>query len=219
MKELTMKQISELLSVQPKTIRQMDTRGVLEKRLLEHGYKLHEKKKVGRSNVYIISVIQNVESMTIEELCGYHRIKKVDKFSKHTINRASQLTGSTELRTKLSFANSVDENIYQIDKYDNVLVVEQFMKKDGFIYLAYKDGKCRECEREEYITFWKNNSSVKRMINSLGDALMNKRITLDEYNLDYSIIIDELSRAGEIYHKVRAYKKDEMFDMILTKVY
>lgn len=215
--ELTKQEMAEMLNVKLRGFEKIEETNTLNERLLRIGFRFISKRKEGRKNVYVIELLEDTSYMTFDEVCKHYKVKKPDKFKKHSKNRINYLEGCVNLITKTSFANDIEESIYQVDKFDNVLMEERLMDKDGWVYLAYQDGKCRFVEESEYRHFWKNNASIKRLLNSLGVALENKEITLHEYNLDYNKIIDNLSRQGEIYHKIPAYKKSKYYDIVKNK--
>lgn len=215
---LSRKELCETLGIKPKSLQSIELRGNLERRLNLIDFRLIEKIKKGRNNYYVLELIEDISKMSDIEFCNYKKIKKIEKFKIHTMCRKLHIEGCINLLTKTTFSYVIGENIYQVSKFDKALMEERFMEQEGFVYLAYKDGECREVEKWEYMEFWKNNAHVKRMLDILVDALMDGSINKHEFKADYDRIIIDLGRKGEIYHKIPTYKKDVNFDMLSEKL-
>lgn len=217
--KLNSKQLSLLLGVKKTTLKYIERDGRLEKRLHSEGIRLLSKTKEGKENVYLVEIIPSLEDMTFEEFCDYHKISKMDKFKEHILNRIRYLKGDYWLISRSRCALEIDENYYQVRKFDEALLEEKFMDIDGYIYIAYTKGnKTRESSKEEYNNYWKRYASIKRTINALRRSRRQGIITDDEYEYDYYMIMDELASKGEVIHKLTSYKKDINYDIIKEKI-
>jgi len=212
--EFTRNQISLILGV--KNIRVIESRGNLRDRLLQKGIRLIDRYKSGRSFVYII---ENIDNISFEELCKKYKIKKIKEFGIHTSNRYYSIKGENNLKSKRQFAEAIDSDVYNINKFDHVLLEEKFMVNDGFIYLHYKNGKfIGEVPREHYNRFWFNNSIEKKELNNLYRRLKAGEITKEEHLCLTNTIIEKLNRSGEIIHKVRAFTRGSAFEELFNKI-
>lgn len=210
----TREQLALILNV--KNIRKIESRGKLEERLLQQGLKLIKKIKAGRSFEYIV---ENIKKLSTVDLCRKYKINKVSEFKIHTKNRYESINGDNDLITKSDFADASNTSIYQVNKFDNTLLSEDFMKKDGFIYLAYKDGKCiGQVPVENYNRYWLEHGSYKKELESLHKRKANNELTDGEYDLLVTTLYDKLNRKGEIIHKIRKFNKGSAFEELYNNI-
>lgn len=212
--ELDTKGMCVLLGV--KTLKDIIKRNSLERRLLEKNIRLVKKEKRGRNSYY---TIQNLVNENFEELCQKHKIRKTETFKQHTENRYYSINGENELITQQQFANKINEDVRNVKKFDEVLMEEKFMKKDGFKYWVYKDGRMlHETSKEHYNHYWTNNRAEKQLINILKEKLEKKEVSLEEYSNMYSNIIAKLNVKGEVVQRTRCFEKGDKFDKIFSLI-
>lgn len=211
------KTIAIILGV--KNIRTIEARGKLAERLIQKNCRLIEKFTEGKKSMYKVEIIKEKVELSFKEICNKHKIKKQEAFKSHTKNRYHSIKQENSLNTKSQFAKEIKENIYDITKFDNVLMEEKFMKKDGFVYLKYNNGKfIGETSKETYNKFWQEHFLEKKEINSLSKRFRNGELSEDEYYVLRQIIQEKLNRKGEVYHKVSKYVASEMFEKMYKKI-
>lgn len=217
--KLTSEHLAKLLGVKQSTLKYMERDGRLEKRLHKEGIRLIEKTKEGKCNTYLVEIIPDLEEMSFDEFCDYHKINKKDKFREHTCNRIKYINGDYWLISRSRCALEIDESYYQVRKFDEALLEERFMENDGYVYIAYSKGNVtRAATKEEYNIYWKRYASIKRTITALRRSRRQGLITDAEFEYDYFMIMDELASKGEVIHKLTAYRKDINYDIIKEKV-
>lgn len=209
------KAISIILGVA--NIKAIEKRGNLKERLIQKNCRLIEKFKDGRKFMYKVEIIQKESEYSFDEICDRYKIRKKQSFEQHTKNRYYSIKNENNLITQKQFAEKTNEDVRNIRKYDEVLVEEKFMKKDGFRYWVYKDGKMLyETSKESYNKYWANNRVEKQLMNILKEKLNKKEITLEEYSDMYSNIISKLNIKGEIIQRTRNFAKGSEFEKIFN---
>lgn len=211
------KAIAIILGV--KNIKMIESRGNLAERLIQKNCRLIEKFKDGRKFMYKVEIIEENNTLTLNEICNKHNIRKTHSFGKHTKNRCNAINGENKLITQQQFANEVKLNKKTIKKYDEILLEEKFMKKNGYRYWAYKDGKLLyETSREAYSNFWAINHAEKTIIDSLTMRLASKEISLEEYRNAFANVIVKLNQKGEVIQRTRNFSKGENFEHIFKEL-
>lgn len=204
------KQICMILNV--KSIIKIEQRNKLEEMLLKENIKLIEKYKSGRKNLYKVQILQ--DNTCIESIAKKHHVKKKVEFGKHIVNRGENMEND-KLITQIKYAQKAGVNRKLIGKFDNILLEEEFMNKDGFRYWIYKDAVLiGETTKNTYDKFWFENLTYKREIDKIYKRLYDKEITIKECNILYSNIITKMYENGYIIQRTRKFAPGSEFEKI-----
>lgn len=176
--ELTVKDLAERLGVKPDTIRSYDNKNILNDKLEIIDGRIIDKRKVGRSNVYIVEVI---EKDTLDSICKKNRIKSKEKLKMHTIMRKEIIEGISDFYTQYEMANKLRCSRDLVRKMDDILIREEFMKKDSYVYFRWESGERTEVSEEEYKNFWMNNSMYLKCIRGAKLMLDNGEMDIEGF--------------------------------------
>lgn len=185
---LTRTELMELLNVKSETLKQIEKRGQLPKRLDDKGYNFIEKAKEGRSNFYIIEKQEEGEENNkmllnniIEQI---YETREFLSFSEYFTIRyvfAKMTWKGAEIS---SIAEKVGVSESTIKKWDKLLKGNDMIKQDGYYYYKKDMITFEETEicEEEYKSYWRNKHYVKAM-DSLKKKYDNGDITFTELQL------------------------------------
>lgn len=197
--------LKDILGINLNTLKQIERRNNLDKRLNKIGYKLISKCKFKNKYIYDIRSIKD-----------HQELNKVIKQSYNT-NRADKFVTYFNIRT-LEEPNTIREianksNVAEktVIKWDNTLQDKRIISKDGYYYFRLlKDTReVQQCSIGEYKSFWKNKAYLNAFYR-LQSKYISGEITLTELQLasgEIAVIISTI--ANKYYFKIKKYKVNE----------
>ena len=224
----TKQEIAEILNVKLGTIRSMESRKVLERKLEEKGYKLISKQKYGKTYKYeVIYLSQDKESLnnciqSIFNTSNNDNIKS-DYIMYRVTNIHRPLT-----RKHLSNLCNISEKT--ISRWDGKMIEGNLLAKDGYFYIAMDfidedEAEYRLTDKYEYSQFIKNNIIIKQRKEKMALWKENK---IDD--ITFQIFMDGSvnqlkTNYGKIVYRVSKFsigKNKDMLELIkslIKKVY
>ena len=217
--------ILEILGVTNSALKQIIARKQLEQRLKEKGYILLETFKEGRKTLYKIKefgeLSQNKFQLNNAMECIFNTTKNEDKHTDYVMYRYANINKPL---SKKHLADKIGVNEKTIGKWDNYMIKNDLLSRDGYFYVAidYKEGdngeikKYRLTDKYEYDTFATNNRYLKVRNNAM-DEQSEGRLSHDECALIIKSTEDSLkANYGKIVYKVSKYNVGRSLD--LTKL-
>lgn len=186
--KLTRNELMELLGVKSETLKQIEKRGQLEKRLDDKGYNFTEKTKEGRSSFYIIEKQEDGEDNNkmllnniIEQL---YKTREYLSFSEYFTIRYVFAKTKWQGATISTIAKKVGVSESTIKKWDKLLKGNDMIKQEGYYYYKKDMNTYEEIEitQQEYNAYWRNKAFVGAM-KSLKDKYDNGQITFAELQI------------------------------------
>ena len=206
-----------LLDVKKETLRSIIKRGNLEKRLLACGYKLIDKHKEGRDNIYEIEPIENVLWEHIQAKYNVMNPEKQDTYTKLRLSpmglNLSRTSAIKHSHTKIAYNTA--------KKYDTILVMENIMEENKEVYFMYnlKTHEMTEIDYQEYKTFWIYNKELKLRIDDLQKRRKNYEISESTYDILLYATYEEFGVAEDsVAVKFMTYKEKELASEILKQI-
>lgn len=200
--------ICNILGIKSETLKKIIKNKQLDSRLDSMGYVLIGQYKEGR-NVYYELKIKNDSIEIYNKLCKFvYRTENMDGFKTYFIQRTvfdivPQGKGDIAMKSNVSLST--------IKKWDNILIDNKLISKDGYFYFnIYTDEngeqKLNQCSKEEYNSFWKNKSYLDAF-DDLQKKYINGEITLNQLQLasaEIGAIINTIER--KYYYRIKKYK-------------
>lgn len=214
--KLKRNELMELLSVKNETLKQIEKRGQLEKRLDDKGYNFIEKIKEGRINFYIVEKQEEGEEnnkMVLTNIIEYvYNTKEYLSFSEYFTIRYVFAKATWEGATISNISEKVGVSESTIRRWDKLLKRNEMIKQDGYYYYRKDLETYEETEisQEEYNSYWRNKAYIQAM-KSLQNKYDRGYITFTE--LQISIIDNgEILKAveGKYCFKVKKYIVNEL---------
>lgn len=216
-------ELAEILCVKIVTIRSLESRNQLKEKLREKGYLLLGKQKDGRSFIYDVKLLSpNKESLN-NCISGIFNSSNEEKISEYILYRNMNLSKPL---TKKYISKLCDVSEKTIRNWDDIMVKNNLLAKDGFFYIAmdfHKDEKAtyRITDKNEYSSFIKNNFIIKER-----DKKMEQWKNNEIDNITFQIYMDgstDSLRANynKIVYKVSKFnigKNTELFKLILDLI-
>lgn len=190
----------ELLSVKNETLKQIEKRGQLEKRLDDKGYNFIEKIKEGRLSFYIVEKQEEGEEnnkMVLTNLIEHvYNTKEYLSFSEYFTIRYVFAKVKWQGATVSTIADKVGVSERTIKTWDKFLKEKGLIKQEGYYYYKKDMETFEEAEisEEEYNSYWRNKAFISAM-KSLHNKYDKGEITFAELQLS---ILD----SGEILKAV-----------------
>lgn len=194
--------LKDILGINLNTLKQIERRSNLNKRLNRIGYELITKNKIKNKYIYDIRNIKD-----------HQELKKVINNSYNT-NRADKFVTYFNIRT-LEEPNTIREianksNVAEktVIKWDNTLQDKRILSKDGYYYfrLSKDTMEVQQCSIEEYKSFWKNKAYLNAFY-KLQEKYRSGEITLTELQLasgEIAVIVSTIE--NKYYFKIKKYK-------------
>lgn len=162
---LTRQQICEILGVAKSGLKTIENKNQLAQRLNDKGYKLLEKQKVGRNNVYVVEQF-NSRVGDYTNICNYvMNTNEYDKFADYYLYRTCNVQIPI---TQGEICKLVGINKNTLTKWDKKMVECEILGKEGFWYIAReynfetkKHSYYLTCE-EDYKNFMKTYSKISK---------------------------------------------------------
>ena len=219
---LTRKDIAELLGVTIAGLSKIEQRNTLEERLDKIGYKLISKTKNGRSYKYKVEQYSQ-DKESFNNICnGVFNIKDSNKFGDYYMYRTENIDVPV---SKEDIADKVNINRNTVGSWDNKMIEQKILSKDGFFYIAIdfdEDGSefYRLSDEYEYTSYVKSSLYVKAR-NKLFDKYDNKELNRQELELaiegakKYAKSIE-----GKFIYRINKYKinKNSMLHELIIKL-
>ena len=207
--ELTRNDLLDILGVTNNNLKAIIKRNQLKQRLKEKGYTYKGKEKHGRSCTYIVekyTMTNDVESLN--NICtGLFHTRKQKEFSNYYLYRLLNLNTAI---TKELLSRLVDVNRNTITRWDNLMIDNNIMTKDGFFYvrMTIEDDKpvYELTDKFEYNTFRKNKMIISKKNQALRDYIDGKidKVTYDLINDGATASI--LATENKFVYKVTKYQ-------------
>ena len=202
------KQLAELLNTSVDNIKKLEKRKKLEDRLNKNGYYLIKVHKEGRGKTYEV-VELNQNKVIKNNIYKYvFNVSKFDKFERYFKVR----TYNTDKPLTLEYiADKCETNRQAISRWDNKLINNDILYKDGFYYMYIDNitGDVYEIPKEKYNEYWKNKAYLKTL-KSLQNRFLNGDIDLNEFQV-LSIQVGNLKATldkGYVY-KVKKFRLND----------
>lgn len=214
---MTTEELCGLLDVKKETLKSINKRNNLEKRLLACGYKLINKYKSGRDNIYEIELIKDI---SWEYIQAKYNVMNPEKQDKYTELRLSS-TGLNLSRTSAIKYSKTNIAYNTAKKYDNILVTENIMEENKEVYFMYnlKTHKMKEIDYQEYKTFWIYNKELKLRIDDLKRRRSKYEISEETYDILLYATYEEFGVSEDsIAVKFITYKEKELANEILKQI-
>ena len=212
------KQLAELLNTSTNSIRKMEKRNTLNKKLNTLGYKLIN---ISKGNKTTYNIVEN-DNPGIKALSTLN-IRKPYNFTKYLNDRLQNKAISIK---DIAINSCVNKNTVvntefglntrQLNK-NKKLIDNKVMARDGFYYfkLTLGDNEAVEVSKEEYNSFWRNMSYIKAL-KQLQKRYLNGDITLNELQLATADISSYYSIINGVYcFRVNKFKVDKENDLYL----
>lgn len=200
--------IANILDVKKEGLKTIEKNNNLEIRLEEKGYKLLDRYKEGKKIYYNLDQISENKEV-LNNICNItFKTKQEEKLKNYIIIRSDF---SNYPLSKKKIADVVGVGTKTIAKWDNIMLNNKYMFKDGFFYMKVEkldDGKyiVNQVDKWEYNTYWKNKIKTK-LYKSLQEKYINGSITLDEFTLAIDEIATLLNMIdNKYYYKIAKYK-------------
>ena len=190
--QLKKKELCDILGIQLEGLKSIEKRHQLNERLENKGYKLISKTKVGRNVIYNIEKV-NESKEIYYNLCKYvYGTNDIGKFSKYFCLRVFNVENPI---TKREISNSSGANKHNIKKWDDKMIENKILDKDGYFYMAidYNDDGTyvkRLTDKYEYLNFVKDSKFAKRKQELITKY---KKDELDEE--DFWVLYDAVTNA------------------------
>ena len=209
--------ILEILGVSEGGLKSIIKRKKLEDRLKEKGYILLGTFKEGRNTLYKIKefgeLSQNKFQLNNAMECIFNTTKDEDKHTDYIMYRYANINRPL---SKKHLANKMGINEKTIGKWDNYMVENNLLAKDGYFYVAidYEETeKYRLTDKYEYNAFVTNNRYLKIRNNAMNEQ-SNGRLSHDECALIIKSTEDSLkANYGKIVYKVSKYSVGKSLDL------
>lgn len=201
------KQLAELLNTSTNSIRKMEKRNTLNKKLNTLGYKLIN---ISKDNKTTYNIVEN-DNPGIKALSTLN-IRKPYNFTKYLNDRLQNKAISIK---DIAINSCVNKNT--VVRWDKKLIDNKVMARDGFYYfkLTLGDNEAVEVSKEEYNSFWRNMSYIKAL-KQLQKRYLNGDITLNELQLATADISSYYSIINGVYcFRVNKFKVDKENDLYL----
>lgn len=210
--------ILEILGVKNDTLKQIIRKKQLETRLKEKGYLLIETFKQGRKTFYKIEEV-SLDKFKLNNAmeCIFNTTKDEDKHTDYIMYRCANIYKPLS-KKHLSEKLEVNENT--IRKWDNHMIENNLLSKNGFYYLSMdfkEDGfEYRLTDEYEYKTFVLNNLILKER-SKAKEEYKNGTISDTRFDTIMAGTTKELeANYGKIVYKVSKYTLGK--DRDLTKI-
>ena len=217
--------ILEILGIKNTALKQIIRKKQLETRLKEKGYILIETLKEGRNTIYKLEhfgeLSDNKFKLNNAMECIFNTKKDEDKHTDYIMYRCANIYKPL---SKKHLADKLGINEKTIGKWDNHMIDNKLLAKDGYFYISrdYKeDGfDYRLTDENEYKQFIKNNSLLKERQKAKEDF---KQGTIN--NIMFDAIMDGTSKQleanyGKIVYRISKYTlgKDEDLTKLIVKL-
>lgn len=218
---LNRKELAELLETTLRNLKEIETKKQLEARLLQKGFKLVNKVKIYKDNIYTIEVVENqTKEEFLGNICKKYKIRGQVKLCKHIINRAKDIKLKS-IRTQQEHGEVLKLSRQTISKMDKALMEVKFMKKNGYIYFhtgidEYGNPYRKQVSEECYRNFWSRHQTEKESLEILREKLASGKLSIKKFELAYKTLVDNLK--GEIVHRISYFEEGSQFDKVLTTI-
>ena len=204
----TTQDICNILGVSKRGLKTIEQRQQLSQRLEKFGYRLVEKSKVGRNNYYKIEMINEDFKKYLNICRDFFSTNKHKDFGEYFLYR----TFNTELPVTKKFIGELSQiNRNLVSKFDNSLVQNGILKKDGFWYVRVEYNENKKptyyiTSKEEWQGYMKC-SKYAQMKESVRQKYLNGEISLEEYDLIRDgITLNQATVESKFVYKVNKYR-------------
>lgn len=207
--EINKKELCNILNISKEALKKIENKGQLKERLNKKGYNYISKYKKGRQVLYIIEQENSYKEIYSNMTECLYKTKKEKEFSKYFTLRTKSLVPIS--KKDLSLHSLVSTRT--VSKWDNILLDNKIISKDGFFYFCIEgagDAKIiRECSKEEYKIFFKNKA-YKQAFKELELKYIKGLITLTELTLASGEIgAIRAATENKYYYRVNKYKTNK----------
>lgn len=209
--KLTRKDLINILGVNNNGLKSIISRGQLELRLQDKGYKLIKQYKEGRSIMY--EVVKDSEDKEIyANICQYmFDTNKIDNFADYFLSRMMNLEKPI---TKEIISKKANIHRNTVTKWDNKMLENNILSKDGYFYIAVdyivtsnneKESIYRLTSKEEYANYMQTSKHAKKSA-EIKRKYISGIIDLDEYTmLQNEIAISQSELERKFVYRVSKY--------------
>lgn len=199
--------ICSLLNITKRTLKNIENKNKLDERLKNKGYKLISKIKEGRRVYYNIEIEKENKELYNNIIKYLFNTNKEIEFSRYFYLRTSQDENNVIL-SKNDIANKTQVSNKTITKWDNKLIDNNIISKDGYFYFCInKENKTiKQCSVEEYKSFWKNTAYLKAF-RDLQLKYIKGNIDLNQLTLASAEIGASIALVtNKYYYRIKKYK-------------
>ena len=210
--------ILEILGVKNTALKHIIARKQLEDRLKEKGYLLLETFKKGRKTIYKIEEV-SLDKFKLNNAmeCIFNTTKDEDKHTDYIMYRCANLYKPL---SKKHLAKKLGVNEKTIRKWDNNMLYNNLLAKDGYFYLSMdfkEDGfDYRLTDKNEYNSFIHNNAILK-VRQKAKEKYKSDEMSDEEFEVVMNGTTKQLeANYGKVVYKVSKYTLGK--DSDLTKI-
>lgn len=198
-------ELCEMLNVTKECLRAIIKRKKLEERLLEKGYRLINKYKQGRDNIYELEIIEK------DEWSDYQRARNIQKKDEHTIYVENRITNGLD-KPRKSFIKELNIELSEstAGRYDKMLLEDEIIEEDREVYLLFnpKTSEFTEISEEAYKQFWKDSSECTYQIRHNYARYKRGDIPESTYESNKYLFMTQLGKEkGVVAIKFHTYKE------------
>ena len=210
--------ILEILGVKNDTLKTIIRKKQLETRLKEKGYLLLETFKQGRKTLYKIKEV-SLDKFKLNNAmeCIFNTTKDEDKHTDYIMYRCANIYKPL---SKKHLAEKLGVNEKTIRKWDNNMLYNNLLAKDGYFYLSMdfkEDGfDYRLTDKNEYNSFIHNNAILK-VRQKAKEKYKSDEMSDEEFEVVMNGTTKQLeANYGKVVYKVSKYTLGK--DSDLTKI-
>lgn len=214
---MTSEEVCELLEISSKTLRNISSSKKLKEKFIAKGYTLINIEKCGRFNIYNLkhgtdynwSIVQVKHNITGSRKKN-HNIYSKTRLQHLDNNRKSVIK---ESKTNIAYRTA--------KKYDDILLEENIMEKNKFVYFLVDipTDAFTEISEDEYKLFWIDNKELKRQLKSNKARRDKFEISEDAFDyLNYKTYDSFGKKEGVIAIKFMTYKQAKNTIKILNEI-
>lgn len=182
--KLTRKELLGVLGVKEESLKKIISRKQLYKRLMDKGYKYIGKEKKGRNHLYIIKQISKDKEILNNISNVMFNTKDDYKLGDYILYRTYNIDRPI---TKKMISDLCNVNRNTITRWDEKMIENGFMTKDGYFYVAIDYNENNEInyrltDKYEYCQYYSNSKFAKKT-KDIAEKYKKDIISYDEMRI------------------------------------